>query len=137
MLRASVWRWRARRDGTGPRSKVVIEESPKPCVHMIDDKEIHCSSELHTLLGCGFVGLEGKGHPRKYGSQRSPYNRTCPQYYARLPSVLSAYEYFSDFKAGTLGNVDDLPLRLLSALHIIDEEVNEQQRVNEERVNGS
>lgn len=103
---------------------------------MIDDKEIHCSSELHTLLGCGFVGLDGKGQPRKYGSQRSPYNRTCPQYYARLPSVSSAYEYYSDFKAGTLGNVDDLPLRLLSALHIIDEEVNEQQRVNEERVNG-
>lgn len=114
--------------------RIVTEESPAPCIRIIDGHEVHCSHDKRKLLGCGFVDFEGKGALREHGSQHAPYNRTCPQYYARIPAVMSCYDYIDDYRRGALGNVLDLPNPLWQALGILDVELKQQERVNEERI---
>ena len=89
----------------------TVDEWPAPC-----DK---CPEDDRGLLGCGF-------DPRYKDKCECVYetgSKTCPQWYARQPAVLSVYEWLTPWRTGGLGNAMDLPSVLFDALQILDSEL--------------
>jgi len=51
-----------------------------------------------------------------------PYNRTCPQYYARSPALIGLFNDLDDYESGRMGPVDDMELAHLVYLRVLSAE---------------
>jgi len=58
-------------------------------------------------------------------------SKTCPQYFARSPFVLSVRDQLEDYRRGALGDVRDLPAHLLAYLRVLDSADTRWQRQQE------
>lgn len=54
--------------------------------------------------------------------EETPEDKTCPQWFATSPFVLSLLELVHDYREGRLGNVRKLPMRTMQALRIFSAE---------------
>lgn len=108
-----------RRKVVGDKKK-EIKRSRGPCET--------CPESVRPLLGCPFVGAEGKGKPPAYEHEDSKETRTCAEWFSRQPAILEIAQHLECFKKGRLGDSLMLPAPLLTCLRILEREHENEQR---------
>lgn len=86
------------------------------------------------MWGCGFHGYEGKSEVEYGDGWDEPFNRTCPQYYRRLPWVQQILMDLEDYRRGALGNVMLLEAPYLELLRVADVEQSKWQQAQERQL---
>ena len=88
--------------------------------------------EYRKDFGCGFESFDGQG--TRILDAKKERLTTCPQYLSRLPFVVSCYDFVPDFRDNRLGSVMDFPHATYCYLRVISAELDEWQRVQQERL---
>jgi len=76
---------------------------------------------LRATLGCGFDERCRDKATCTY--ERGGGLRTCPEFFARQPWVLSVYEWLPGYRQSGLAELMDLPAALVDSLRVLDAEV--------------
>jgi len=86
-----------------------------------------CDDKLKRILGCGYEDRfkgRGIGEPAGAlaGDDLMAADRTCPEWYARTPFVVSLWMYLAPYRAGALGPAWELDNLLFELLQVVDAE---------------
>ena len=123
-MRASCWSQKKVKEG---EYGTKITEWPHKCEE--------CNEHDEKLFGCGYSGKDGLGD-LGFDDDRITgiAARTCPQFYARQPMVISIMNMVGDYRRGALGDVRDLGNATLSYLQVADAELNRWDYENDKQL---